>query len=82
MAAAILKSKIADKASVTIVKTFVEMRRFLAANAHVFQRLETIEFKLLEADQNLKISTLNLKINHCNPSNASFSMAKSMMLTN
>jgi hypothetical protein len=50
MAAAILKSEIADKASVTIVKAFVAMRRFLAANAQVFQRLETIEYKLLESD--------------------------------
>ena len=51
MAAAILKSEIADKASVMIVKAFVAMRRFLAANAQVFQRLETIEYKLLESDQ-------------------------------
>ena len=51
MAAAILKSDIADRASVAIVKAFVAMRRFLAANAQVFQRLETIEYKLLESDQ-------------------------------
>ena len=51
MAAAILKSEIADRVSVTIVKAFVAMRRFLAANALVFQRLETIEYKLLESDQ-------------------------------
>ena len=51
MAAAILKSEIADKASVKIVQAFVAMRRFLAANARVFQRLETIEYKLLESDQ-------------------------------
>lgn len=51
MAAAILKSEIADKASVKVVEAFVAMRRFLAANAHVFQRLETIEYKLLESDQ-------------------------------
>ncbi len=51
MAAAILKSEIADRASVKVVEAFVAMRRFLAANAHVFQRLETIEYKLLESDQ-------------------------------
>lgn len=50
MAAAILKSEIAAKASVKVVEAFVAMRRFLAANAHVFQRLETIEYKLLESD--------------------------------
>ena len=51
MAAAILKSEIADKASVKVVEAFVAMRRFLSANVQVFQRLETIEFKLLESDQ-------------------------------
>ena len=51
MAAAILKSEIADRASVKVVEAFVAMRRFLAANAQVFQRLETIEYKLLESDQ-------------------------------
>ena len=34
MAAAILKSEIADRASVKVVEAFVAMRRFLAANAH------------------------------------------------
>ena len=51
MASAILKSEIADKASVKVVEAFVAMRRFLSANAQVFQRLETIEYKLLESDQ-------------------------------
>lgn len=51
MAAAILKSEIAYKASVRVVEAFVAMRRFLSSNAQVFQRLETIEFKLLESDQ-------------------------------
>lgn len=51
MAAAILKSEIADRASVKVVEAFVTMRRFLSANAQVFQRLETIEYKLLESDQ-------------------------------
>lgn len=50
MAAAILKSEIADKASVKVVEAFVAMRRFLAANAPIFQRLEHIEYKLLEND--------------------------------
>ena len=51
MAAAILKSEIADRESVKVVEAFVAMRRFLSANAQVFQRLETIEYKLLESDQ-------------------------------
>ncbi len=50
MAAAILKSVIADQASVKVVEAFVAMRRFLAVNAPIFQRLEHIEYKLLEND--------------------------------
>ena len=54
MAAAILKSEIADMASVTIVKAFVAMRRFLVANAQVFQRLDRIEIKQLETDHKIE----------------------------
>ena len=50
MAAAILKSVIEDQASVKVVEAFVAMRRFLAVNAPIFQRLEHIEYKLLEND--------------------------------
>ena len=54
MAAAILKSEIADMASVTIVKAFVAMRRFLVANAQVFQRLDRIEIKQLETEHKIE----------------------------
>ena len=50
MLAAILKSTIADQASVEVVKAFVAMRRFMVSNAQVFQRLDRIEYKLLESD--------------------------------
>lgn len=50
MAASILRSEIAYKASVKIVGAFVSMRKFFSANAQVFHRLETIEYKLLEND--------------------------------
>lgn len=50
MAAAILKSGIADKASVSIVKAFVAMRRFLVANSEVFRRLDRVEYRLSESD--------------------------------
>ena len=51
MLSAVLHSEEAISISGRIVDAFVAMRRFLAANAHVFQRLETIEYKLLETDQ-------------------------------
>lgn len=54
MAAVVLKSKIADKASVEVVKAFVSMRRFILSNAQVFQRLDRIEYKLMESDQKIE----------------------------
>ena len=54
MAAAILKSDVADTASVKVVEAFVAMRRFLASNAQAFQRLDRIEYKLLESDQKIE----------------------------
>ncbi len=54
MVAAILKSDVADNASVKVVEAFVAMRRFLASNAQVFQRLDHIEYKLQESDQKIE----------------------------
>lgn len=51
MASAILRSDIAIKVSVEIMEAFVEMRRMLISNASLFQRLDKIEIKQLEADQ-------------------------------
>lgn len=48
MLSAVLHSKDAEDISVIIMDGFVAMRRFLASNAQVFQRLEQIEYKLLE----------------------------------
>lgn len=54
MAAAVLKSDVADKASVKVVQAFVAMRRFMSANAFVFQRLDRIEYKLLISDHKIE----------------------------
>lgn len=43
MLSAVLRSKTAVKVSIQIIRAFVEMRRFLQANAWVFQRVETVE---------------------------------------
>ena len=50
MLSAVLHSEEAIDISGRIVDAFVAMRRFLAANAPIFQRLEHIEYKLLEND--------------------------------
>jgi len=54
MLAGILHSDVAVKMSIAIINTFVEMRHYLADNALVFQRLDRIEVKQLEADNNFK----------------------------
>lgn len=50
MLSSVLHSDEAIEISGRVVDAFVAMRRFLAANAPVFQRLEHIEYKLLEND--------------------------------
>lgn len=44
MLSAVLKSKTAVSVSIRIMETFTAMRRFLATNAGIFQRLDTIEY--------------------------------------
>jgi len=51
MLAGILKSDIAVNVSINIIKSFIEMRRFLILNGQVFERLTNIEAKLLEHDK-------------------------------
>ena len=51
MLSSVLRSDIAVAVGVRIVQEFVSMRRFLADNAMVFQRLDRMELKQLEADE-------------------------------
>lgn len=44
MLSTVLHSKIAIAVSIKIMDAFVVMRRFVASNAQLFQRLETIEY--------------------------------------
>ena len=56
MLSSVLHSKTAIAANVQIMRAFVSTRRFLVANASVFQRLETIEYHQLEVEQHLQES--------------------------
>jgi len=51
MLSAVLRSNTAVKISVQIINAFVEMRRFISANAQIFKRLDTIEIKQLLYDE-------------------------------
>ena len=54
MLSALLKSNIAISVSVSIMKAFIEMRRFIATNGQVFERLSTLEYKQIENEKNFE----------------------------
>lgn len=51
MLSAVLKSDIAIDVSVKIIRSFVNMRKFISNNALIFQRLETLEQKQFSNDK-------------------------------
>ncbi len=48
MLAGLLKSQVAVNVSIKIVNSFIEMRKFLASNGQVFERLTNVEYQLQE----------------------------------
>lgn len=52
MLASVLHSDIAVQVSIRIMRTFVEMRRFISNNALLFERISSIELKQLEYQKN------------------------------
>ena len=48
MLASVLRSERAVQVSVSIMRAFVEMRRFIASNAALFERISSVELKQLE----------------------------------
>ena len=56
---ALLKSNVAVSVSVNIMKAFIEMRKFLMINGQVFERLTSVEHKLLEHDKKIDIQKFN-----------------------
>ena len=55
MLAGVLKNDIAVKVSLNIINSFIEMRKFIASNGQVFERLTNMEYKLLEHDKKFDI---------------------------
>lgn len=51
MLSAVLRSETAIRVSIQIMNAFVEMRKFVLNNAGLFQRLDKMEVKQIEADQ-------------------------------
>jgi hypothetical protein len=50
----VLKSKKAVEVNIQVMRAFVSMRQFIASNAQVFQRLDRIEIKQIEFNNNFK----------------------------
>ncbi len=55
MLSGLLKNEIAIQVSINIMDAFVEMRKFLMLNGQVFERLTSMEYKLLEHDKKFDI---------------------------
>ena len=77
MLASILRSSNAIKIGIQIIDAFVAMRRYILANSQVFQRLDRIETKQLEAEQKIEtiftIMDTKLKINRVSLSKGRYS---------
>lgn len=56
MLSSVLKSQTAVDVNIRIMRAFVSMRRFIATNAQLFQRIETIEYHQLEMKQHQEVT--------------------------
>lgn len=56
MLSSVLKSQTAVEVNIRIMRAFIAMRRFIATNAQLFQRLETIEYHQLEMKQHQELT--------------------------
>src|SRR3989344_3106349 len=54
MLSGVLKSDTAIRISIQIINAFVSMRKFIALNAQIFQRLNHVEKKQIEYDKNFE----------------------------
>jgi hypothetical protein len=55
MLAGVLKSDTAIRISIQIINTFVSMRKFIASNAQIFDRLDVVEQKQIEYDKKFEL---------------------------
>lgn len=55
MISAVLRSETAIEVSIRIMEAFVDMRRYLVANAQLFQRIDKLEMSQLETNHKLNV---------------------------
>jgi len=51
MLSGLLRNEIAVQVSIGIMQAFVEMRRFISVNGKAFERISTVEYRLIEHDK-------------------------------
>lgn len=76
MLASVLKSDVAIKISIEIVKAFIKIRHFLSINALIFQRLDYLEHRQLLADKKFNKLFLALEKNNLKPKQGIFYQKK------
>ena len=80
MLSGLLRSETAIQANILIMRAFVDMRRFLVANAQIFQRLDRLDRKQLENERSSrKYSPSSRRMNRAG--RESFMMARVTMRT-
>lgn len=72
MLASVLRSDIAIEISIQIVKSFIEMRKFIVNNAEIFFRLDRIEKKQFITDDKLEKVIQAIEINNLTPNQGIF----------
>ncbi len=72
MLSVLLRSEIAVNISVQIINAFVSMRRFLAENVGIFNRLDLVEHKLLETGTKIELILNALETNQLKPKQGIF----------
>ncbi|MBQ7272360.1 MAG: ORF6N domain-containing protein [Bacteroidales bacterium] len=72
MLSGLLRGDKAIEVNILIMRAFVAMRRFLVANAQVFQRLDRIEYKQLETDHKFEQVFAKLEEKNLSPNQGIF----------
>jgi hypothetical protein len=72
MLSAVLKSTVAVKMSIKIMKAFVSMRHLIASNSLIFQRLDAVEIRQIETDTKIEKVLNALESNDVKPNQGIF----------
>ena len=83
MLSAVLRSDVAIQVSINIMNAFIEMRRFIANNALLFERISNVELKQMEyqkqTDEKLEQIFEYIYLNMKNPIKRYFLTVRYMM---